>query len=554
MIGSGGSGSWSMITIAAGASNIVIRDLYLNGNKAGVTSPDEHTHTLQVGGTLAGGTVKGVYVYNCVMDSPFGDGVALAPLSGAYGTGQDLTDVTIEKNTFLNCGRSGVSNQRGCQLVRIINNYFEGTSDQDIDFEPTNTPGPRRYVIMGNYMIRSNTTVGVTLSGCSGADPSEQNIFAFNHIVNGTVGGFNVDLLEFFGNFITIGSGNTDPVVRFHGTVTNLRIADNYICRPVGSSNGLILDVESDIGGSAITGINTTTDVLTIVNHGLTTGDGPIQVASTGTIPAGLTALTNYWIIWPGTSSNELKLATSFANAIAGTAVDITDSGSGTITITQLVKYPNRVDVHYNRFVTYVGLDGNATAILFRNTVNSTFKDNSIINYSGTTLTTAVVFDTTATINGTTAVTDWVLSNNRVVGNADQSAAGLFTYGLTTSPVGTSVTGIVLNENTFRGCTNKIRFAISGSGGSAYGDIPIVIGNGGSGTDFAEFSNVGKVLIGGNFASQGIYLINSGAPTFSAAKSSLCLRKDGVAGGYAYINTDGSTTWAPLTDIDGGGA
>jgi fluoride ion exporter CrcB/FEX len=76
-----------------------------------------------------------------------------------------------------------------------------------------------------------------------------------------------------------------------------------------------------------------TSDNLTVVAHGLVTGDGPFQVSNTGGgLPAGLAAATNYWVI--ATGNDTFKLATSLANAIAGTAIDVTTAGTGTQTIT----------------------------------------------------------------------------------------------------------------------------------------------------------------------------------------------------------------------------
>ena len=54
-------------------------------------------------------------------------------------------------------------------------------------------------------------------------------------------------------------------------------------------------------------------------------------------------------------------------------------------------------------------------------------------------------------------------------------------------------------------------------------------------------------LMFSNTANFGIFF-GSGAPTLSAAKGSLYLRSDGSAtNNRAYINTDGATTWTPLT-------
>lgn len=78
------------------------------------------------------------------------------------------------------------------------------------------------------------------------------------------------------------------------------------------------------------------TETFTAVAHGLLTGDGPFQVSNSGgALPAGLAALTNYWIIRTG--ADTFQLATSLANALAGTAQPISDDGTGTQTIADTV-------------------------------------------------------------------------------------------------------------------------------------------------------------------------------------------------------------------------
>lgn len=85
------------------------------------------------------------------------------------------------------------------------------------------------------------------------------------------------------------------------------------------------------------------TDICTHTNinlMNLTT----VQVSSSGTLPAGLAAATNYFVI--KVSDTTFKLATSYANAVAGTAIDITDAGTGTHTVnTLLPRYTNGAGV-----------------------------------------------------------------------------------------------------------------------------------------------------------------------------------------------------------------
>lgn len=62
-------------------------------------------------------------------------------------------------------------------------------------------------------------------------------------------------------------------------------------------------------------------------------GDG-VRVSSTTTLPGGLAAATTYYVIRSDYTRKRIKLATSVANAYAGTAIDITSAGTGTHTCT----------------------------------------------------------------------------------------------------------------------------------------------------------------------------------------------------------------------------
>ncbi len=72
-------------------------------------------------------------------------------------------------------------------------------------------------------------------------------------------------------------------------------------------------------------------DTLTFgAAHGLETGDGPVRVSGAG-LPTGLSAGVDYWVV--KTSATVLKLATSLANALAGTVIDLTTDGSAAQTL-----------------------------------------------------------------------------------------------------------------------------------------------------------------------------------------------------------------------------
>lgn len=73
------------------------------------------------------------------------------------------------------------------------------------------------------------------------------------------------------------------------------------------------------------------TDLITATAHGYATGL-KVRATTTGTLPAGISLATDYFVI--RVSADTLQLATSLANALAGTAIDITDTGTGTHTLT----------------------------------------------------------------------------------------------------------------------------------------------------------------------------------------------------------------------------
>jgi len=91
-----------------------------------------------------------------------------------------------------------------------------------------------------------------------------------------------------------------------------------------------------DLYGNDLTvsSIDLGTDILTVANHNLNSGD-IVYIQSTTTLPTGTSAFTIYYI--GRISSNELALYTTYEAAkINGTKVNITGAGSGTITISNI--------------------------------------------------------------------------------------------------------------------------------------------------------------------------------------------------------------------------
>lgn len=75
-------------------------------------------------------------------------------------------------------------------------------------------------------------------------------------------------------------------------------------------------------------------ELATSVAHGMVSGEGPYRVSNTGgALPTGLAADTNYWIHVPTSAVDTFSFATSEANALAGTVIDMTTDGTGTHTL-----------------------------------------------------------------------------------------------------------------------------------------------------------------------------------------------------------------------------
>jgi len=136
-------------------------------------------------------------------------------------------------------------------------------------------------------------------------------------------------------------------------------------------------DAVSSTETFATTAVNITTDRITVANDIDTAS--LIRFSSTGAVPAPLVAGTAYYAI--NIDATTIEVATSAVNAAAGTAVDITDVGSGTHTLdtgegsgtTDRQEIINRVEQNIERitkdyfysksFVIYI--DGNSNDRLF---------------------------------------------------------------------------------------------------------------------------------------------------------------------------------------------
>jgi hypothetical protein len=127
----------------------------------------------------------------------------------------------------------------------------------------------------------------------------------------------------------SVGSGRiTDGAVleQESGTpeIRNLALKDFgtiLAANPIDATNTFRLQLNQSFTANA------GTDVITVDTMSWNTGT-LVHTSTSDTLPAGLAVDTDYYVIY--VTATTIKLATSMANAIAGTAIDITDTGTGT--------------------------------------------------------------------------------------------------------------------------------------------------------------------------------------------------------------------------------
>jgi hypothetical protein len=113
------------------------------------------------------------------------------------------------------------------------------------------------------------------------------------------------------------------------------------------------------------------TDSITLTAHSFQTGDY-VQLTSTGTLPAGLSLATDYYVIY--VDANTIQLANSLSNAHAGTVVTITAAaGGGTHTVEAMSRNfssDNAASTN-NVFISYIDELADATSESFTSVYNS---------------------------------------------------------------------------------------------------------------------------------------------------------------------------------------
>lgn len=141
-------------------------------------------------------------------------------------------------------------------------------------------------------------------------------------------------------------------------------------------------DPDTDICTVAVTTVPITGTAVTVSNSG-------------GGLPTGLSASTNYFVI--KISSSTFKLATTIANATAGTAINITSAGTGTHTVTTVNPGSVNHQIKDLRTGTIFLIDSNGRVWYDEGTQALLLNGNTLTNGAGNGLGILLNSDSTAT-------------------------------------------------------------------------------------------------------------------------------------------------------------
>ncbi|HLH92062.1 MAG TPA: hypothetical protein VKX28_26820 [Xanthobacteraceae bacterium] len=155
----------------------------------------------------------------------------------------------------------------------------------------------------GSVVLATSPTIsGATLSGTTNASGTFQ------------IGGFTIGATS----ATSIGAG------QYQGTATN----DNATAGNIGEFTSTITQKTS----ATVTISNASPGIISWTAHGLGVASS-VSFTTTGSLPTGLSPSTNYYVCSGSTyQTNSFAVATSPANALAGTCINTSSAGSGTQT------------------------------------------------------------------------------------------------------------------------------------------------------------------------------------------------------------------------------
>lgn len=126
-------------------------------------------------------------------------------------------------------------------------------------------------------------------------------------------------------------------------------------------SNAQAAATIASLASGSATDINLTTNVFTEVAHGFVTGL-KVQVTTSTTLPTGISAITDYFIV--KVDADTFKLSDTLAHALAGTnIIDVTAYGAGNQTFTPVAIAGGSIELQKSNDGTNFVIEGSATNV-----------------------------------------------------------------------------------------------------------------------------------------------------------------------------------------------
>lgn len=212
------------------------------------------------------------------------------------------------------------------------------TSGNDVTF---NRGGASDTIAGSTTKILSQANTGFQAIADTDPTPDTWSVLEFGSVGDGTVTKAKLSSGTLYRNITEISAADSPYTVLStdQNILVNSISGDTTLVLPASASNSgktisvKRVDDELEKTGDFIDGdVTVGSDTLNISSHSFTDLQR-VQASTTGTLPAGLSTSTDYYIIY--VDSDNVKLASSIANAVADTAVDITAAaGGGTHTLT----------------------------------------------------------------------------------------------------------------------------------------------------------------------------------------------------------------------------
>lgn len=273
--------------------------------------------------------------------------IFVASRFGESSVGASGTSVSTLQNVYTNSADPEITTDstRGALTVKR-----GSAADTDNVLEVQNAAGSTTFSVKGNGAVSVSSLTSPTVTGdlllqnTSGAQPTLQLSEDPDNGTNKVILQAPATLSADYTLTLPVDDGTANQILQTDGSgvlswtspLTNpmTTVGDIIVGGASGASTrlptSLLGEVVAEAASATATMTIATPCVVTLVSHGRETTD-KVYFTTTGALPTGVTANTTYYVI--KIDANAFNLATSAANAVAGTKVSTSGSQSGTHTV-----------------------------------------------------------------------------------------------------------------------------------------------------------------------------------------------------------------------------